>query len=61
MSQPESKTASTGRGLYVRKPEADVYTVMLALSLVALILGCIFLGIEVKSIDPGVKLFLGLF
>ncbi len=61
MSQPNSKSASTGRGLFVRRAEADVYTVMLVLSLVALILGSVMLAFEVKAIDPTVKVFFGLF
>ena len=47
--------------MLVRKAEADVYTVMLVLSLVALILGSVMLALEVKAIDPDVKVFFGLF
>jgi hypothetical protein len=47
--------------MLVRKAEADVYTVMLVLSLVALILGSVMLAFEVKAIDPSVKVFFGLF
>jgi len=47
--------------MFVRKAEADVYTVMLALSLAALILGSVLLALEVKAIDPSVKVFFGLF
>ena len=47
--------------MVVRQAEADVYTVMLVLSLVALILGSVLLALEVKAIDPSVKVFFGLF
>ena len=47
--------------MFVRKAEADVYTVMLALSLVALILGSVMLALEVLAINPDALTFLGLF
>ena len=46
MSQPESKSASRGRGVQVQKPQSNVYTVMLLISLVALVVGCVLLYLE---------------
>ena len=38
-----------GRGVVVEKPKADVYTVMLVLSFVALVIGCLCLYGEMNS------------
>ncbi len=49
VSQPESKSASRGRGVQVQKPQSNVYTVMLLISLVALIIGCVLLYLEIDA------------
>ncbi len=49
VSQPESKSASRGRGVQVQKPQSNVYTVMLLISLVALIVGCVLLYLEIDA------------
>ena len=43
MSQPASKSASAVGGVLVQKPKSGVYTVLLALSLLAIIVGILFL------------------
>jgi hypothetical protein len=35
----------------MQKPKTDIYTIMLALSLIAIIVGCILLYLEIKSYD----------
>ena len=47
MSQLDSNLASGG--VLVQKPRSNVYTVMLALSLVALLVGIFFLWLELKA------------
>ena len=42
MSLPDLRSADP-RGVFVEKPGADIYIVLLAISLAALIIGCIFL------------------
>ena len=49
MSQPASKSDKSGRGLLVQQPLTSVYTVLLLLSLVAILLGCVMLGCEISS------------
>ena len=49
VSQPESKSVSRGRGVQVQKPQSNVYTVMLLISLVALIIGCVLLYLEIDA------------
>ena len=45
MSSPESTSSNDSRGLH-RKPEADIYTVLLAIALVAILVGLTFLALE---------------
>ncbi len=33
----------------MRKPDTDVYTIMLVLSLVAILIGCVFLYLEIQE------------
>lgn len=40
-----------GRGVYVEKPKSNIYTVLLAIALFALILASIFLAIENSRYD----------
>jgi len=49
VSQPDSTSANGGRGVVVQKSRADVYTVMLALSLLAICIGCLFLYLEIGT------------
>lgn len=44
MSLPDLTDAS--RGITVHKPKADIYTWLLLVALVAIIIACTFLGIE---------------
>lgn len=46
MSQPDLSSASPPRGVIVKKPKTNIYTVMLMIALVAMIMACIFLGLE---------------
>lgn len=41
MSQPDSNLADGTRGVIVERPRANVYTVLLAISLVALVVACL--------------------
>ncbi len=43
--------ADSGRGVYVEKPKSNVYTVLLALALLALIIACIFLLLEMNDYE----------
>jgi len=42
MSLPDSKSADP-RGVFVEKPRANVYTVLLVLSFIAIVCGCLCL------------------
>ncbi|REK08245.1 MAG: hypothetical protein DWQ37_20585 [Planctomycetota bacterium] len=45
--KPKKKAkAPATRGIAVEKPKANIYTAMLALSLVAMIIGCVVLYVE---------------
>ena len=57
MSQPDLKSASGGRGLFGDKPRANIYTVFLILALVAMLLACLFLVLEVKYQKSGQPFF----
>lgn len=49
MSQPDLSSASAPRGVIVHRPRASIYTVLLAIALVAILLGCLFLWLEIKA------------
>ena len=51
MSQPDSSSDDAARGVFVEKPQANVYTAMLVLSFIALVIGCLCLGAEMKQYD----------
>lgn len=52
MSQPVSKSASAlGGGIVVQKQKAGVYTVLLVLSLLAILVGCALLYAVVQRYD----------
>ena len=48
MSQPEFGSVSPG-GVYVKKQKPNIYTVLLVVALVALLLGCLFLWLEISA------------
>ena len=41
------------RGVVVEKPKANIYTVFLILSLLAIVIGCICLNAEMEAYDAG--------
>lgn len=49
MSQPDLSSVDAPRGVLVHRPRASVYTVLLAIALVAILLGCLFLWLEIKA------------
>lgn len=49
MSQLASKPSDGTRGVVVEKPRANIYTVLLSLSLVAVLVGCICLYLEMSA------------
>jgi hypothetical protein len=52
MSPRASKSTDAGespRGVVVEKPKANIYTVLLALSLVAVLVGCLSLYLEMSA------------
>ena len=53
MSLPDL-TSPTG-GIVVQKPKADVYTWLLLVALIAIIIACTFLGMELKRYDWDIK------
>lgn len=57
MSLPDSALASPDapRAVVVQKPKANIYTAMLAISLVAIIVGCICLAAELNAYNWDVK------
>ncbi len=49
MSQPSFESASVVPSVINKKPVLDVYTVMLIVALVSLLMGCLFLYLEIKE------------
>ncbi|MEM6329898.1 MAG: hypothetical protein AAF790_06585 [Planctomycetota bacterium] len=49
MSQPDLSLDNPPRGVITKKPKTNVYMVMLMISLVAMLLGCIFLYLELSK------------
>ncbi len=47
----KAKAPDAARGVVVEKPPANIYTVLLALSFVAVLIGCIFLSLEMAAYD----------
>ena len=41
--------AAPARGVVVEKPKANIYTVLLSLSLVAILIGCLCLYLEMRA------------
>ena len=48
-------STDSGRGVYVPKPRADIYTVMLGISLAAILFACILLILELAAFDWDIK------
>ncbi len=47
-----ARSAPAGaRGVYVQAPKSDVYVVLLGISLGAILLGCLFLGLVMNRYD----------
>ena len=42
---------AAARGVVVEKPRPDIYTVLLVLSLVAIVIGCLCLYLEMRAYD----------
>jgi hypothetical protein len=58
MSQLASKSVDapeTTRGVIVEKPKANIYTVLLVLSLVAVLIGCLCLYLEMSAYNFEIK------
>lgn len=51
----KTPAAPKQRAIAVEKPKADIYTVMLALSFVAIVIACICLYAEMKAYDMVLK------
>jgi hypothetical protein len=60
VSLPDSNSTDFGEpepsrtepaGILVRKPRASIYTVLLGISLAAIVLGCLFLAMEITEYD----------
>jgi hypothetical protein len=47
----KAKAPDAARGVVVEKPGANIYTVLLALSFAAVLIGCIFLSLEMSAYD----------
>ena len=53
MSQLDLKSAKGG--VLVHKPRSNVYTVMLVLALLAIIVGCVFLWLELQTYEGQIQ------
>jgi hypothetical protein len=52
---PQELKADSGRGVFVQKQTANIYTMLLVLTFLALVVGCIFLYLEMKAYDMQVR------
>lgn len=57
MSQLDSRLANGGRTSYGEKPRAGAYTMLLIVALLALLVGCLFLILEIKFQRQGEGFF----
>ncbi|MBI3466697.1 MAG: hypothetical protein HY000_27095 [Planctomycetes bacterium] len=48
-------STDSGRGVYVPKPKADIYTVMLGIALGAIVFACLLLILELAAFDWDIK------
>lgn len=53
MSPADSTDAP--RGVYVQKPKADIYTVLLAIALVAILIACVILYLEMSAYNFDIR------
>jgi len=51
VSLPDSNSTEKPAGILVPKPRASIYTVLLGISLAAIMLGCLFLALEITEYD----------
>ena len=49
MSQPSFESTGDQGGILVPKPKTSIYTVLLIISLVALLIACLFLWLEISE------------
>jgi hypothetical protein len=57
VSQPDSRPASGRRGVHGEKPQANIFTALLLVALLALLLASLFLILEIKYQKAGQKFF----
>jgi len=55
MSLGDLNAPESGRGVYVLKQSANIYTMLLILSFIFVLIGCLFLFLEMKAYDLTVK------
>ncbi len=56
MSQPDLNSANNQPSVLVQKPKTTIYTVLLIISAVALLVGCLFLYLEWDRYGTNAKL-----
>ena len=49
--KPARSAPAGGRGVYVQQAKSDIFVVLLAVSLGAILLGCLFLGLVMNRYD----------
>ncbi len=49
MSQPTLDPVASPGGVLVTKPKSTIYTVMLVIALIALLMACLFLYLEIRE------------
>jgi hypothetical protein len=55
MSLADLSPSDAGRGVFIRKQTANIYTVLLILSFLFIAVGCLFFFLEMKSYDLSIK------
>jgi len=55
MSLGDLNAPESGRGVYVLKQSANIYTMLLILSFIFVLIGCLFLFLEMKAYDLTIK------
>jgi hypothetical protein len=55
MSLGDLNATESGRGVYVLKQSANIYTMLLILSFIFVLIGCLFLFLEMKAYDLTIK------
>jgi hypothetical protein len=51
----QAVSTDSPRGVYVQKPKADIYTVMLAIALVAILVACVCLFLEMRAYNYDIR------